>query len=246
MSSTSEMPQVNTRPLMPGPDRTLVYLVRHGQTEWNLERRFQGQHDVPLSAEGISQAWLLADWLYAQQVKFGAVYTSDLQRASQTARVIGERLGLETRPVPALREIHAGEWQGLLSEEIEERYPGQLARWYLEANDFRLPGGETIPEVQARVLAWYREAVLAHRGQAIVVVSHGMAIRSLLAALEGWDVADTERMTRTSMGNTGVTALLADHVSGRSSILFSNSLVHLETTAGTSTSVMPAGEPATV
>lgn len=211
----------------PGENQTLVYLVRHAQTTWNLERRFQGQFDVPLSAEGIRQSEAVARWLRNERVRFAAIYTSDLLRARQTAEPIAERLGLVPEPVHALREIHAGDWQGLVAAEIEELYPGQLMRWREEANDFRLPGGETVPEVQARVLAWYNEAIKAHKGQAIVAISHGMAIRSLLAALNGWDLADAEKMKTTSLSNTGVTAVFADHTSGESTILFLNSLHHL-------------------
>ncbi len=224
----------------------MVYLIRHGQTEWNLERRFQGQLDVPLSAAGRVQAQVVANWLYSQPLNFAALYTSDLMRAYQTALPIGERLGLVPQRVEALREINAGEWQGLLTTEIEDRYPGQLARWHREANEFRLPGGETIPEVRARVHGWYMQAIEAHRGQAISVVSHGMAIRSLLSALNGWDVADTERMRQAGMGNTGVTALLTDHERGQSSLLFFNSLVHLEAAARPQETLEPANEPAAV
>ncbi len=230
----------------PGPDETLVYLVRHGQTEWNLERRFQGQFDVPLSAEGHAQAAMVANWLDSQLWNFTALYTSDLMRAYQTAVPIGGRLKLVPQRVEVLREINAGNWQGLLTTEIEDRYPGQLARWHREANEFRLPGGETIPEVRARVHGWYVQAVQAHKGEAIIVVSHGMAIRALLSALNGWDVADTERMKKAGMGNTGVTALLADHERGQSSLLFFNSLVHLEAAARPQEAVEPANEPAAV
>ncbi|MDQ5823511.1 MAG: histidine phosphatase family protein [Chloroflexota bacterium] len=240
------MPPAINAPTHPGPDETLVYLIRHGQTEWNLERRFQGQLDVPLSEEGRAQALFVADWLCNQRLNISALYTSDLTRAYQTSVPIGKRLNLVPQRVEALREINAGEWQGLLTTEIEDRYPGQLARWHREANEFRLPGGETIPEVRARIHGWYSQAIEAHKGQAIVVVSHGMAIRSLLSALNGWDVADTERMKQAGMGNTGVTALLADHGRGQSTLLFFNSLVHVEVAARAEESLEPANEPATV
>lgn len=244
--SEGQMPEQITHMAPPGTNETLVYLVRHAQTTWNLERRFQGQLDVPLSEEGMRQAKAVAAWLGGQQVAFSAVYTSDLLRARQTAQPIGERLGLVPQPVQALREIYAGEWQGLLTGEIEQRYPGQLARWYEQAHTFRLPGGETIPEVRARVLAWYLEAVEAHRGEAIVVVSHGMAIRSLLSALNGWDVADTEMMKTAAMGNTGVTVLLTDHGSHQSTLLYHNSLDHLQETAQQPEAEERDNEPATV
>lgn len=230
----------------PRNDQTLVFLVRHAQTAWNLERRFQGQLDVPLSARGLEQAAIVADWLKNQPVQYAALYTSDLARARHTAQLIGERLGLLPQASEALREINAGEWQGLLTVEIEEHYPGQMLRWHREPHDFRLPGGETIPEVQARVLSWYRGAVAAHRGQAILAVSHGLAIRTLLAALNGWDVADAEAMKAAGLDNTGVAVMLADHSSGHDSMLLLNYLGHLEDAAGHQVATERADEPTTV
>jgi broad specificity phosphatase PhoE len=246
MNTTRKASTLAHVPVRIGRQETLVYLVRHAQTAWNIERRFQGQIDVPLSEEGLAQAEIVANWLTSQKSHFTALYTSDLLRANQTARPIADRLGLVAQDVAALREIHAGEWQGLLTDDIEELYPGQLARWHREADEFRLPGGETIPEVQARICGWYKQAIEAHRGQAIIVVSHGLAIRSLLAALEGWDVADTERMRKAIMGNTGVTAVLADHVTGQNSVLFHNSLAHLESTHSTRDAQERTNEPAAV
>jgi probable phosphoglycerate mutase len=246
MSTSLQLPNNTEKVSAPQSDQTLVYLVRHAQTGWNLERRFQGQLDVPLDDAGMTQAASVADWLINQNLHFTAVYTSDLSRALQTAQAIGERLGLVARPVPALREIHGGEWQGLLPAEIEERYPGQLERWHREPHEFRLPGGETVPEVQARVTAWYRDTVEAHPGEAIVVVSHGLAIRTLLAALNGWDLADAEAMKAAGMGNTGVAVMLAHHDSGHTSMLRLNSLGHLEDAASGEATGERSNEPATV
>src|SRR5215210_3952847 len=89
--------------------KTLVYLVRHGLTAWNVEKRFQGHLDVPLSEEGLGQAEAVGRWLAGQSAFFTALYSSDLARASQTAQVIGRHLYLEPRLAPSLREIHCGE-----------------------------------------------------------------------------------------------------------------------------------------
>lgn len=222
-----QISQHETIPSQIGADQTLIYLVRHGQTTWNIERRFQGQLDVPLSEEGMRQAEAVAAWLGNQPIPFGAIYTSDLLRAKQTAEAIGKRLGLEPEPVRDLREIHVGDWQGMLSTEIESRYPGQLERWRNESHLFRIPGGETVQEVQARMLAWYAEAIRARRGQAIVVVSHGMSLKGLLAALSGWELGDERIVKSGHIGNTGVNVMLADHVSAHSTTLLLNSLLHL-------------------
>src|SRR3954462_3109379 len=102
----------------PGPDgraaksdRTIIYLVRHGQTEWNRERRFQGHLDVPLSANGIDQARRVAAWFAGRAARFTAIYSTDPARAAQTAATIGQALGLNPHLSPELREIYCGHWQ---------------------------------------------------------------------------------------------------------------------------------------
>src|SRR5438874_2399468 len=136
--------------------RTLVYLVRHGETEWNVERRFQGQLDVELSKTGLRQAVAVSRWLASQPVKFSAIYSSDLKRASRTALIIGAKLDLMPRLDPALREINAGDWQGLVASEIEALFPGKLDEWHEKVDSLTLPVGESIAAVQERVLAAYQ------------------------------------------------------------------------------------------
>ncbi len=223
-------------------DQTLIYLVRHGQTSYNIERRFQGQLDVPLSEEGEEQARAVSAWLADQQLNFGALYSSDLKRALETARAIGERLGLVPQQVEALREIHVGEWQGLVSDEIEARFPGQLSMWRDQASGFRTPGGETTAEVQQRMFDWYVDAITRHRGQAIIVVSHGMALWSLVAGLNGWELSDLERTRQAKQGNTGVSVVLADHVNRQSRTILLNSLAHLESRTAAPNLVEPSSE----
>jgi phosphoserine phosphatase len=223
------------------PDETLVYLVRHGVTEWNLHRRVQGQLNVPLSEEGIEQARLVANWLANQQVKFAALCSSDLLRAAQTAGEIGKRLFIAPRFTPALREIHGGDWQGLDVTEIEARYPGMLREWRENVSGFRLPGmnGESIPDVQRRVYPFYREIVERHRGEAVILVSHGAALSALQAAIHGWDLQDTWHTGRARLGNTGVTVLSVEHAHGKCDILLANYSEHLPRPTGLSSVIDP-------
>ena len=213
---------------------TLVYLVRHGVTEWNVQRRFQGQLDVPLSQEGLAQAEAVAEWLARQAVRFSAIYSSDLLRAMQTAETIGVHLRLQPQPTPALREIHCGEWQGLSVEAVEERYPGSLDRWHDSVDSFTLPGGESIPDVQNRIFEFFRHTVKQHEGEAVILVSHGAALSALQTAAFGWDLAETWHTGNTRLGNTGVTALTVDPRSGRANVLLHNSVEHLERPTGMS------------
>ncbi|MBF6613094.1 MAG: histidine phosphatase family protein [Chloroflexi bacterium] len=213
-------------------EQTYVYLVRHGETEWNRSHRFQGQLDVPLSEVGRKQAEAVADWLARQSVNFTAIYTSDLKRASQTAQAIGDRLGITPQPARALREIHVGEWQGLSVDEVEAGYPGQINEWADRVDSFTLPGGESIPQVQERVFAFYRKVTQQHDGQAIIVVSHGAALAALIAAIHNWELVETWRTRRARMGNTGVTAISIECATGNPNILLLNSSEHLPAPTG--------------
>lgn len=207
--------------------KTLVYLVRHGETTWNVERRFQGQLDVELSRTGLAQAEAVAVWFARQPVKFTALYSSDLKRAVQTAQSIGKRLGLIPELHRDLREMHAGEWQGLLSSEIEARFPGKLAEWTAKVDSFTTPGGESIPSVQQRVYATYNEIVCRHPGEAIIIVSHGAALTALLVALQDWDLVETWQSRRARISNTGVTVVALDHEKSEHELLVLNSDEHL-------------------
>jgi broad specificity phosphatase PhoE len=232
IESTGMSTSNNGRQREIAPTETLVYLVRHGETAWNAERRFQGQLDVELSAKGIEQAQAVAEWLASQDVNFSALYTSDLQRAAQTAEIIGNRLALEPQWEVALREINAGEWQGMLATEVEQRYPGQLAQWDREVDNFTVPGGESIPLVQKRVFARYNEIVASHPGQAIILISHGAALSALLAALHNWDLLETWHTRKARMGNTGVSVVRFDHERSAHESLIINSFEHLGEPSG--------------
>ena len=231
------------------PGRTLVYLVRHGETPWNVERRFQGQLNVELSPAGREQARAVAEWLAGRPVRFSAIYSSDLRRAAETAAVIGERTGITPQLDPRLREINVGEWSGMLADEVEQKYPGALLEWHDRIDRYTIPGGESIPVVQQRVLEAYRALVDAHDGEAIIIVSHGAALSALLVALHDWDLVETWHSRKTRMGNTGVTVVAFDHASSSHDLLVLNSSEHLaepttlETTMDPRSGAVPARNP---
>jgi broad specificity phosphatase PhoE len=220
--------------------KTLIYLIRHGLTEWNLQKRFQGHLAVPLSPEGLEQSRAVGEWLARQPVRFAAIYASDLLRAMQTAQAIGDSLALVPQPMAALREIHGGEWQGLSVEDINTKYPGRLAEWYEKLDSFTLPGGESIPQVQERVFAFYKNVVRQHVGEAIIIVSHGAALSALQAAIHDWDLMETWRTKSTRLGNTGVTALSVEPNTGKASVIVHNSAEHLPRPTGMSSVMDPS------
>ena len=149
---------------------TTLILARHGETDWNLERRVQGHSDRPLNDTGRRQAEALAEALAGERLD--AVYSSDLVRAHETARIVAARHSLDVTVVPDLREKNFGTWEGLTDREIGLRFP--------ESRNGPWGDGETSEELSARVVAALRRIADAHAGQSVLVVSHGGALRAVL------------------------------------------------------------------
>ncbi len=155
--------------------KTLVYLVRHGETTWNCEKRLQGQHDSPLTSLGIRQTHDLASRLSA--VRFDAVYSSDLERAKQTAQIITGRLDSATiRYDGRIRERHFGDFQGYTWEEIRAAYPDEAERELSGDPMNQVPGGESKHQLLIRAVSFFDDVVRCHSGQKVLVVSHGGVI----------------------------------------------------------------------
>ncbi|MFB7785514.1 histidine phosphatase family protein [Streptomyces vinaceus] len=167
-----------------------IVLWRHGQTSWNLERRFQGSTDIELTETGVAQARRAARLLAS--LKPAAIVASDLRRASATAAELAAVTGLPVAHDAALRETYAGEWQGLTHEEIIAKYGEQYAAWK-RGEPVRRGGGELETEVADRAAP----VVLEHAdrlpdGGTLVVVSHGGTIRTTIGRLLGLDARDWE------------------------------------------------------
>ncbi len=163
--------------------RTRIVLVRHGQTEWNVTRRFQGQADVPLDDKGRAQAEVAASEL--RDVGATVCYSSDLSRAMETAETLTRASGLTVVPDARLREVHVGEWEGWLLSEVAEQFP-----WYTESLRNRVDvrrseTGETGTEAGQRVASALQDYAERHSGQTVLVVGHGFATRVGLALLLG-------------------------------------------------------------
>jgi probable phosphoglycerate mutase len=151
--------------------RTRVILVRHGQTEWNIAGIRQGHLDSRLTGRGIAQAQALAQRLARE--RFSALYSSDLGRAVQTATAIAEITGHEIVTDARLRERHLGIFQGLNADEITARFPEERWQFRTVGPDYVIPGGESMRQQVARNVAYLNELAEKHRGEQIVVVTHG-------------------------------------------------------------------------
>jgi broad specificity phosphatase PhoE len=153
-----------------------VWFVRHGESEWNAEGRWQGQADPPLSERGREQAWQLAERLAALGI--ARLVASDLGRARETAQILGARLGLEPSFDAALRELDVGCWSGHPAAEVARRWPDELARFRAGDLALRAGGGESRLALRERVLAAL--ARLARSGEgSVAVVSHLGVLRVL-------------------------------------------------------------------
>jgi probable phosphoglycerate mutase len=172
---------------MPGtPVR--IFLARHGETLFNVDGRWQGQSDSPLTERGLAQARELGRALGADSI--AAVYSSDLGRAMQTAREVATLHGLEVCPDARLREIETGGFTHKNWAEIDAEYPGQREGWRLAPSRMRLPNGETLLEAQARALAFFVDRMPDHAGRTVVVISHGGIGQAILVNAMGGTVDD--------------------------------------------------------
>jgi len=169
---------------------TQLILARHGETDWNRENRFQGRADPPLNALGRRQSEELADALSGESL--ARVYTSPLGRASQTAKIVAARLGLDVEPVEPLAEIDVGAWSGLTRDEVAVRFPDEYARW-LERSPHGFENGETYEQLAARVVPAIHELAKRHPWETLLVVTHGGPSRVMQAYAAGIDYAEARR-----------------------------------------------------
>ena len=157
---------------------TRLILVRHGETDWNLEGRYQGQADLPLNERGREQAKLLAERLRGERIE--AIYASDLSRAFETAKIIAEVVGQEVKTLESLREVDTGVWTGLTLEEVESRYPRHLREWRADPLGVKRLEGESYLELFERTIAATREIVEAHPDQTVLIVGHGGNMKCII------------------------------------------------------------------
>jgi broad specificity phosphatase PhoE len=163
---------------------TTILLIRHGETDANRDRIYQGQVGAGLNAAGREQARLLADRLLAADVRPEFLYTSDLHRATETAAILGDRLGLVPIPLQGLREIFLGAWQGLSYREVAAQFPDEHRAWSA-GEDVRRGGGENYADLQARMSMTMDRLAADHPHATLAVVSHGAAIKLFIAGILG-------------------------------------------------------------
>ncbi|MDW8031858.1 MAG: histidine phosphatase family protein [Candidatus Bipolaricaulota bacterium] len=158
--------------------KTRVFLVRHGETQWNAELRVMGQLDIPLNERGRAQAHRTAELLAHEE--FAVIYSSDLVRAIETAQIIAAPHHLDVITVPELREARYGLWEGLTRDEVLKKFPHEYEMRRKDPSNFRPSGGESRRELYERAAKIFSELVARHPHQKILIVSHGGTIRAIL------------------------------------------------------------------
>jgi broad specificity phosphatase PhoE len=171
---------------------TTILLARHGESDWNRDGRWQGHADRPLTDRGREQARELAERLATTDVD--AVYSSDLERARETAAIVAEPHRLTVQELPALREVDVGSWSGMTRAEAEKRFPDAYRRWThgIEGWD----DGETYEQLGKRVVSAVLEIAERHLGDRVLLVAHGGSIRAIHAAALGVDLHTYRRSQR--------------------------------------------------
>ncbi len=164
---------------------TKVYIVRHGQTAWNLEEVFRGRADIPLDETGKQEVHLAGEALKDETLH--AVYSSPLSRSMETAENIAKFHSLPVVPLEAIIDISYGEWEGVGLKEVQQQSPDLYALWLQEPHKIRFPQGETLEEVRSRTMQALEELLVKHRNENIVLVAHRVPNKVMCCALLGLD-----------------------------------------------------------
>jgi broad specificity phosphatase PhoE len=198
-----------------------LVLVRHAETDWNRERRYQGWQDTPLSDAGRLQAEAAGRLLAVEEL--GAVWSSPLRRSRDTAAAIATPRGLTVRVEEAFREMRFGQWEGLTADDVSARFPALYRRWLESPHLVELPGAETLAQVKARALKGLEDLRQAYEGQAVCLVTHGITSRILILEALGLGL---DRIWSLQVSFTGISEL--EFRDDWAAVHYMNTLVHLE------------------
>ncbi|MGY5216051.1 histidine phosphatase family protein [Clostridium butyricum] len=182
--------------------KTTIMLIRHGETEWNILGKFQGSTDIPLSNEGIRQAFMLKERLKSD---FDYIFSSPLKRAYETAKILCGESGKHVSIAEEIREINFGEWEGLTVKGIAEKYPDIFNEWRNDKREGKFCGGDmSTLNASIRAKNCIMEIANKHKGKKIVIVAHGGIIKAGLIGIFEWDMSMYHKI---ALGNTCVNTI---------------------------------------
>lgn len=182
---------------------TTIYLTRHGQTEWNLEKRLQGHGNSPLTEFGINRAKELSDRI--KGIDIDIIYTSPIERAYKTAFIVKGDKDIEVKVHEGLKEMNFGDYEGKITEEVMKENPGWDISAIMKGNlEMRAPNGETLGEVRERVNSAMREIIKENEGKNILIVGHGITLKAIMAFFNDQEVNNEV------MGQATLTKVIVD------------------------------------
>ncbi len=202
-------------------ETTTVLLVRHGQTLSNVSGRYMGWIDEDLSEEGVWQAEQLSHRLAGWSI--ASAYSSPLRRAQRTAEIVSAPHSIPVSIVDGLGEIRLGAWEGLYGAEIEAQFPDLWRAWKTDPSTVQVPGGESLAQVRERAVASFEDIAEDKRGQQILVVTHEVIVRLLVAYCLD---ASSSIYRRLDVGNASLTIIKV--IDGRRRLRLMNDSGHLE------------------
>lgn len=198
-----------------------IILIRHGETTWNIEGRYQGQEDTPLSERGLKQGHLLAEGL--RNIPIDVCISSPLQRSYQTCKFCADLHNLPVIKDDRLTEINHGSWEGVLASDIAKRYPQEFAQWHTQPQLVQMPdGGENLEAVRKRARAAFDEYAAKYEGKTVLVAAHDAVNKAIICDLLGLDMS---HFWQIKQDNTCINVL--EYKEGTWRIVLLNSTNHL-------------------
>ncbi len=198
---------------------TTLILIRHGETPYNRDRRYQGHRDTPLTRKGKRQTEKIA--LRLRNEPLDAIYSSDLKRTEYTAKAINRYHSLKINILPQLREIDFGDWEGKTHDEIQRKWRGLLDEWEREPSKIKIPGGESIQELAERTRTTIKKIISTYPNQRVAIVTHGGPIRIILMDALGLGLDD---WWKTITSNGGISII--EYQSNEAEVLLQNNTSH--------------------
>ncbi len=199
-----------------------IYLIRHGQTDWNLEGKIQGRYDVSLNETGSKQAELLAMGMDKRPVV--QIFSSRQKRALETAQAVGRRQHVAVTVIDGLEEVEFGEWEGKTWDEISREYPEEFKVWCTEPAEIVPPGGESRPQIYRRIGNALKEILRRSRGD-IAIVSHGAALAYMVSIMLEKELGDHDEII---VKNASISTVEYDRETGKFHMAEANDVSHLK------------------
>ncbi len=198
-----------------------IILIRHGETTWNIDGRYQGQEDTPLSERGLAQGKMLAEGL--RNIHIDACLSSPLQRSLKTCQLCADLHHLPVIKDARLTEINHGSWEGVLAKDITAKYPKEFSQWHTQPQLVQMPGGgENLEAVRKRARAAFDEYAAKYEGKTILVAAHDAVNKAIICDLLGLDMS---HFWQIKQDNTCINVL--EYLDGTWRVVLLNSTNHL-------------------